>query len=275
MQFWFSEQARLIWLIVLCGLLWALESVVPLYPFQRGRWRHAVPNLALTVLLILTNVTLSFGTAWLAALTARRGIGLLTWLNPALWAVLLLGVAGMDCFTYLAHVLMHKTRPGWRFHCVHHSDNSVDVTTSFRQHPGETIWRILCQLAAIVTFGVPLQVTAVYLTVSALNAQLEHANVKLPERIDRWLRLVFVTPNMHKVHHSRVQRETDSNYGNIFSLWDRLCGTYTAAVDFRQFRYGLDGFDGNEQQSLTGLLLLPFLRGKNNEISRNAAAQSK
>jgi sterol desaturase/sphingolipid hydroxylase (fatty acid hydroxylase superfamily) len=262
MQFWFSDQARLLWLIILCGLLWSLESVIPLYRFQLGRWRHAAPNLALTVLLILTNVTLSLGTAYLAAFAAQRGVGLLPWLGLAPWVALVLGVAGMDCFTYLAHVLLHKTQLGWCFHRVHHSDSEVDVTTAFRQHPGETIWRILWQLAAIVVFGVPLWVAAVYLTVSALNAQLEHANIKVPDQPDRWLRLVIVTPNMHKAHHSRAQCETDSNYSNIFSGWDRLGGTYTAAIDLAQFRYGLDGFDGDDQQSLAGLLRLPFLREK-------------
>ncbi len=266
MQFWFSEQARLLWLIIVCGLLWSLESVVPLYPFQRRRWRHAAPNLALTVLLILTNLALSFGTAYLAALAAQGGGGLLSWLDFTPWATLMLGVAGMDFFTWLAHVLLHKTWLGWRFHRVHHSDNAVDVTTAFRQHPGETLWRICWQLAAIVVFGVPLWVTAVYLTVSALNAQLEHANINVPDRFDQLLRLVVVTPNMHKAHHSRTQRETDSNYANIFSIWDRLGGTYTAAVDFRQFRYGLEGFDDDERQSLAGLLRLPFLREKEYEI---------
>lgn len=262
MQFWFSEQARLLWLSVLCGLLWSLESVIPFYRFQLGRWRHAAPNLALTGLLILTNVMLSFGTAYLATLAAQRGVGLLPLLVLTPWAALALGVAGMDFFTYVAHVLLHKTRLGWRFHRVHHSDNEVDVTTAFRQHPGETIWRIFWQLAAIVVFGVPLWVAAIYLTVSALNAQLEHANIKVPDRLDRLLRLVLVTPNMHKAHHSRAPRETDSNYANIFSGWDRLGGTYTTAIDLAQFRYGLDGFDGDDQQSLAGLLRLPFLQEK-------------
>jgi sterol desaturase/sphingolipid hydroxylase (fatty acid hydroxylase superfamily) len=262
MQFWFSESARLLWLIVVCGLLWSLESLVPLYRSQRGRLRHAAPNLALTALLILTNLLLSFGTAYLATLAAERGVGLLPWLGVAPWATLALGVAGMDFFTYLAHVLLHKTRLGWRFHRVHHSDNAVDVTTAFRQHPGESLWRVAWQLAAILVFGVPLWVVAVYLTVSALNAQLEHANLNVPARLDRLLRLVMVTPNMHKAHHSRAQHETDSNYANIFSVWDRLGGTYTAVVDVGQFRYGLDGFDGDEQQSLAGLLLAPFPREK-------------
>jgi len=88
--------------------------------------------------------------------------------------------------------------------------------------------------------------------------ELEHANIRL-FRVDRWLRLLIVTPNMHKVHHSRDQRETDSNYSNIFSLWDRLFGTYTSSIDFCRLNYGLDGFDVKERQTLYGLLKMPFV----------------
>jgi sterol desaturase/sphingolipid hydroxylase (fatty acid hydroxylase superfamily) len=98
--------------------------------------------------------------------------------------------------------------------------------------------------------------------VRAERPQLEHANIKLNSRLDRWLRLVIVTPHMHKAHHSRDQRETDSNYSNIFSLWDRLCGTYTGEVNFRRLRYGLDGFDVEERQTLSGLLKMPFMSYK-------------
>ena len=109
-------------------------------------------------------------------------------------------------------------------------------------------------------FGLPLWVAAVYLTLSGLNAQLEHANVRVSDRVDGLLRLFVVTPNMHKAHHSRIQRETDTNYSNIFSFWDRLCGTYTPRIDFGELRYGLDGFDDASRQSLGGLLRMPFVK---------------
>ena len=172
---------------------------------------------------------------------------------------LIVGVAALDFFAYLAHVLLHKSWVGWQFHRVHHSEKAVDVTTAFRQHPGETVWRILWQLAAILIFGLPLWVVAIYLTLSGLNAQLEHANIRLNDRVDGLLRSVFVTPNMHKTHHSRVQKETDTNYSNIFSFWDRLYGTYTARVNFKGLRYGLDGFDDTDKQTLRSLLKIPFV----------------
>ena len=115
-------------------------------------------------------------------------------------------------------------------------------------------------VSAVVLFGLPLWVVAVYLTLSGLNAQLEHANIRLNDRVDGLLRLFVVTPNMHKAHHSRVQKQTDTNYSNIFSFWDRLCGTYTARIDFGELRYGLDGFDDRHKQSLKGLLTMPFVK---------------
>lgn len=260
MHFWLSEQSRLYALISLCALLWTLESVVPLYRYGRQRLPHALPNVVLALLLVLTNVALSAGTAGIATFTEQRGIGLFRLLGFSPLVTLAFGVAALDFFGYWAHRLLHMSWLGWQFHRVHHSEAAVDVTTAYRQHPGETAWRMLWQLAAVVLLGLPLWVVAVYLTLSALNAQLEHANVRLGDRVDGLLRWIVVTPNMHKAHHSRIQRETDTNYSNIFSFWDRLCGTYTPRVDFGELRYGLDGFDDPRRQSLRGLLTMPFLK---------------
>lgn len=259
MQVVVTDQVRLVLLIGLCGLLWALESIIPLYRFHKSRVRHALPNVALTFMLVITNLSLSFSSAYLADFSVRNGIGIFPLVGLSLWTQLFLGVLALDLFAYFAHVLLHKSWLGWQFHRVHHSENAVDVTTAFRQHPGETVWRILWQLAAIVVFGIPLWIVIVYLILSGLNAELEHANIKLNLRLDWFLRLFIVTPNMHKVHHSRDQLETDSNYSNIFSIWDRLFGTYTSTIDFRKLNYGLDGFDIEERQTLRGLLKMPFM----------------
>jgi sterol desaturase/sphingolipid hydroxylase (fatty acid hydroxylase superfamily) len=243
-----------LFLIAGCAVLWSLESVVPLYRAGEGRVRRALPNAGLTLLLLLTNLALSFAAAWTAAASQRE-----TPLPPWLQAVI--GVAALDFFAYLAHVLLHKLPLAWRFHRIHHSDEAVDVTTAFRQHPGESVWRVVWQLPAIAIFGLPLWIVVLYLTISAANAQLEHANIRLPEALDRGLRVLFVTPDMHKVHHSRLQRETDSNYANIFSLWDRLFGTYTPRIDFASLRYGLDELDARVTRRLAALLALPFRPG--------------
>jgi sterol desaturase/sphingolipid hydroxylase (fatty acid hydroxylase superfamily) len=256
MNILFSDSSRVLLLIVGCAVLWSLESAIPLYRGGEGRFRRALPNVGLTALLLLTNFALSFVAAGVAAWVASHRVGLLLVLRLPAFANVIAGIAVLDLFAYVAHVLLHKMPFAWRFHRVHHSDQAVDVTTAFRQHPGETVWRILWQLLAIVLFGLPLWIVLIHLTVSAMNAQLEHANIRLSDRTDRWLRLLFVTPNMHKVHHSRLQRETDSNYANIFSVWDRIFGTYTRRVEFATLRYGLD--DVSDRATFVNLLRMPF-----------------
>jgi sterol desaturase/sphingolipid hydroxylase (fatty acid hydroxylase superfamily) len=258
MPLWFSDQTRLLVLVISCAGLWCAESVLPLYVYDRRRLRRAMPNIALAVILVLTNLALSFAAATVANFAIQKEIGLLFLLHPSPWLVPILGVLALDLFAYFAHVLLHKSWLGWQFHRVHHSDKEVNVTTAFRQHPGETVWRILWQVLAIGIFGIHFWVVAVYLMLSTLNAQLEHTNIKLSEPLDRLLRLLLVTPNMHKVHHSREQIETDTNYSNIFSIWDRIFGTYTPDVVFARLRYGLDGFDEDKKQTLPALLILPF-----------------
>jgi sterol desaturase/sphingolipid hydroxylase (fatty acid hydroxylase superfamily) len=253
-----TDQMRLLLLFGVCGVLWSVESVVPLYRYRSNRVRHALPNVALTLILVLTNLSLSFSSAYLAGLTVRNGIGVFFLFGLAAWSQTVFGVVALDLFAYFAHVLLHKSWLGWQFHRVHHSENAVDVTTAFRQHPGETVWRMLWQLGAVVVFGIPISVVIGYLILSGLNAQMEHANVKMVRPLDRLLRLLIVTPHMHKVHHSRNHGETDSNYSNIFSFWDRIFRTYTPGTDFEKLRYGLDGFDSRERQTLRGLLLMPF-----------------
>ena len=254
----FSEPVRVALLVAGCAVLWSLESLIPLYRAGDGRLRRALPNVGLTVLLLLTNLALSFLAAGVAGFAVAHRAGLLFLLQLPAWMNAIAGIAALDLFAYAAHVLLHKSPFGWRFHRVHHSDEAVDVTTAFRQHPGESVWRVVWQLPAIVLFGLPLWVVVIYLAISAANAQLEHANVRLAAPLDRLLRLLFVTPNMHKVHHSRLQPETDSNYANIFSVWDRLFGTYTSRTDFETLRYGLDDLDDASAKRLRGLLVLPF-----------------
>ncbi len=258
MDFWLRTDIRICYLVAMLLILLAVESFAPLYAFAMNRWRHALPNLLLTVLVIAVNLCLAFFTVATVHWTAERGIGLLRWIDlPPAWT-LLVGVLGLDLFAYFAHVAMHLSASGWRMHLVHHTDEHVDVTTALRQHPCETLVRIAFQLAGIVAFGTPTLVVIIYLTISGLNAQLEHANIRLPDKFDRLLQLIWVTPNMHKAHHSRHVPETNSNYGNIFSIWDRLFGTYTAQVNWKQLRYGLDSGEEAAKRSFRGLLQAPF-----------------
>lgn len=258
MELWLTDRLRLGTLLAACALLASIEVLVPLFRYRRGRLRRALPNLALATGVVLTNLALASLTSGLSALLIRNEPGLLWAIRFHPWLLAVTGVAGLDLLSYVAHLLLHKIPLGWKFHRVHHSELEVDVTTAFRQHPGETLWRASWQFLGAAVLGLPLWIVALYLSFSSLNALLEHANVRVSERIDQWLRWLIVTPNMHKIHHSRLPEETDSNYSNIFSIWDRLSRTYTKRTNCRDLRYGLDDLDDNGQQTLTSLLKLPF-----------------
>lgn len=236
-------------------LLEALAGHESAKPAERRR--HAGPNLLLTAMLLGLNGALD------RLLAAGPGpgaadAGLLARAGLPGWARMLAVVVALDGLAYAAHVLLHALPPAWRFHRVHHCDPHVDVTTAFRQHPFETLWRYSFVLGGALALGASSRSLAVYLTLSALNAQLEHADFSLPPRLDRALRLVFTTPAMHRVHHSRLQPETDTNYSNIFSAWDRLFGTYRAPRTGERIDCGLDGFDVPARQRTSALLALPF-----------------
>lgn len=243
--------ARIAALAGACSFLWVIEGRRPFMALGAHRAQHLGPNLVLAGLTIVTNV------AFAAALPPAGSPTRVDW---PFWVQAAAGVTILDFFAWAAHVLLHKTAWGWRTHRVHHSDLAVDVTTAFRQHPGETIWRLVWRLLPIWIIGIPLPVVALHETLSAANALLEHANVRIPESVDRVVRSILVTPNMHKWHHSRDARETDTNYGNILSIWDRLFETMTTRPEFARLRFGLDDLHGVESQSLRGLLRMPASR---------------
>jgi len=237
-----------------------LETDIPLH--AAGRWAtiHRGPNLALTFVTFATNIV--FNAALVTVLVALQssGIGLLHLraLPPLMAGVIV--VVALDFAFYVGHVTMH-TRPSlWRFHSVHHSDPAVDVTTTIRQHPGESVIRYAFMAAFAFALGASPGAFAVYRVWSALNGLLEHANIRVMRRLDSLLSLVVSTPNMHKVHHSRLATETDTNYGNIFSLFDRLFSTFTPSKRGVTIVYGLEGFDDPARQTTAALLAMPFAR---------------
>jgi sterol desaturase/sphingolipid hydroxylase (fatty acid hydroxylase superfamily) len=256
----FNEQVRLAilgaWLFVLCGL----EFIIPLAKSSRATIFKTIPNLALTVILLLTNLVLAIGLNNLIHWNNSNGFGLFNWLGFDDWrAQLIAGIVFLDFLgAYLPHVLFHKTSWLWRFHSVHHSDMMVDVTTAFRQHPAETLVRVSFYAAGMVLLGLPLWVGLVYASLSAFNAQLEHSNIKVNSKLERVVQVIFVTPNLHKIHHSKYQMETDSNYSNIFSFWDRIFGTFTEIKQPGRIEYGLDYLKDRDYSLKELLFKIPF-----------------
>lgn len=240
------------------AMLAAVEGAIPLH--ARTRWNrvHLAPNLGLTFITFGTNVFLN---SWLLALVLweqAQGIGLLGRLGLGPVLTDCLAVVLLDFSFYVAHVCMHKVPSLWRVHRVHHSDPVLDVTTTIRQHPLEGVVRYAFMAAFAGVLGVSLLAFVIYRLASALNGQLEHANIRVAPWLDRALAWVTTWPNMHKVHHSRLVQETDSNYGNMFSWFDRLFGTFTPSLRGETVRCGLDGLDDAQSQTLQGLLAMPF-----------------
>jgi sterol desaturase/sphingolipid hydroxylase (fatty acid hydroxylase superfamily) len=246
-------------MLVLFGLMILLSLIEALLPLQRHILdaRRIRTNLGLILITFLLNLALSMSVVGVAIWIERKGWGLLALVSLPLWAVSAIGIVSLDFFGWTSHVLMHKVSWLWRVHRVHHSDSHVDVTTSFRQHPVEGLLRFLFMIIPAFALGLPPALVAVYRLFSGINAVFEHANVRLWMPLDRALRLVVVTPGMHKVHHSRNQVETDSNYGNLFSLFDRLFRTYVSPRRPAELKYGLSDFDG--RRTAVELLKSPFV----------------
>jgi sterol desaturase/sphingolipid hydroxylase (fatty acid hydroxylase superfamily) len=261
------------WIVGAMVLVAALEAGLPLRAQRSATRAHRHPNLALTAIAFVTNAVLGAALALALAWLEVRSLGLLhaVALPPALATVVV--VVALDLAFYAAHVAHHAHPALWRLHRVHHSDPAIDVTTAVRQHPGESIVRFAFLAAAAAALGASPAAFALYRGASALNALLEHANLRLPGGLDRWLGLVLVTPDMHKVHHSRAQAETDSNYGNLLSVFDRLFGVLTPSARGREVAYGLEGCDDPAGQTTLGLLALPFRASEAPAAARGAAVE--
>ncbi|MCU0450233.1 MAG: sterol desaturase family protein [Bernardetiaceae bacterium] len=246
--------------LVLC---WGLEGLLPLRALAYRKWRHAGLNLFFTLTTILVN--LAFAGLILAAsqwAVAQRW-GLLPWLADSwaapVWLGALVGLLGLDLMgAYLAHWVQHQVKWLWQFHLIHHTDPYVDATTANRHHPGESVLRAGFTGLAVLVLGAPMWLVMFYQSLSVLASQFNHANIGLPAWLDRGLGWVIVSPNMHKVHHHLAQPLTDTNYGNIFSVWDRLFGTF-ATTSPEQISYGVDTHPAPEETTHLGRLLrLPF-----------------
>lgn len=240
--------------------LWTWETLFPFFAGRRQRPRHAFRNVAIALLNTVV-LTLLFGaaTVGVASWAAEHQFGLLNWLGvPWPWR-LVPAVLLLDLWLYGWHRLNHRVPALWRFHRMHHSDRDMDVTTATRFHLGEHLGAATLRLGLIPLFGVTAAEILIFETLVVANTMFHHANVSLGP-LDRPLRWLIVTPYMHKVHHSRLRRETDSNYSTLFSFWDRLFGSYRMRDDCRGIELGLDEFDEERWQTVGGMLKTPFAR---------------
>lgn len=245
-------------LVVLLVAVAALEAVVP-FATRARELRRVRTNLSLTTLTFALQLALGVATTEALAHIGPH-LGLLARFDVPAVAAAVVSLVVLDGCTYLAHRLMHAVPALWRFHRVHHADRFVDVTTSYRFHPLEAAWRFAWTFGPALVLGVAPTVFVAYRLLSAINGLLEHANVRVPRALDAWIALAWVTPRMHKLHHSVRASETDSNYGNLLSLFDRLLGTFTPTERADAVVYGLGASAGHEPSTLGAMLRWPFAR---------------
>ncbi|MCB4808871.1 sterol desaturase family protein [Tamlana sp. 62-3] len=249
--------------IILIGGLtffWVLEGIMPLFGKPYKKWKHAIPNIFFTLTTVVVNLPLAFLLLKSADWVTQNNFGILNWLpEMPLWLYALLGIFLIDFIgAYLPHLIEHKTKLLWKVHLVHHTDHNVDTTTANRHHPLESLIRYLFTLAGVFIIGTPIAIVFLYQSLSVVATQFNHANIKLPRKVDDWLSYVIVSPDMHKVHHHYRLPFTDSNYGNIFSVWDRLFGTFMK-LDRDKIVYGVDVFpDEVANSNIKTLLAQPF-----------------
>lgn len=241
-------------------IFWLIENAFPLFKLDYKKWNHAAINIVFTLTTIIVNFILAFTLLLAANWTVKNNFGILQWLPEIpLWLFTLIGLLVLDLVgAYLAHLVQHKTKWMWRFHLIHHTDTWIDTTSANRHHPGESVIRFVFTVFATFIAGAPMWLVFFYQSLSVIFSQFNHANISLPEKVDKMISYFIVSPNMHKVHHHYVLPYTDSNYGNIFSIWDRLFGTFTI-LPKEKIIYGVDThMKPSENNQLSNLFKIPF-----------------
>lgn len=228
---------------------------------RRQRWNA---NLGIVVLnTVIVRLVFPTAAVGMAALGVDKGWGLLNNFDVPFWLAVPLAVVAMDFVIWLQHVMVHAVPALWRLHRVHHADVDYDLTTGARFHPIEIVLSMGIKFAAITLLGAPVLAVVVFEVLLSACATFNHGNIRLPAAVDRALRLILVTPDMHRVHHSVEDDESNSNFGFNLTWWDRLFGTYREQPRAGQLgmTIGIHGYnDPNEVARLPGMLLLPFKR---------------
>jgi len=234
------------------------------------RWLN---NITLVVLnTIVARIVFPTAAVGIAAYSAEQQWGLFNQLDIPVWVAIVASVVLLDGVIYLQHVMFHAVPVFWRLHRVHHADMDIDITTGSRFHTIEILLSMLIKFAAIILLGPPLVAVVMFEVLLNATAMFNHSNIRIPLALDRLIRLLVVTPDMHRVHHSHYPHETNSNFGFNLSFWDRLFGTYRAQPDDGHdgMVIGIDTFRNSAQCShLHRLLLMPFV-GKVTEYAINS-----
>jgi sterol desaturase/sphingolipid hydroxylase (fatty acid hydroxylase superfamily) len=246
------------WIVFCIAFFWILEGYFNLFRLQYRKWKHAGTNFIFLFIVMMINAVFGIIAAAIFIWGEQVDFGLLFYINAPVWVELLISIVVLDLIAqYTVHFLLHKVKWMWRLHIVHHSDKNVDVTSGTRHHPFDFIIRESFALVAVIILGMPVSFYVFYRMVTILFTYFNHANIRLPLWIDKGLSYIFVSPNMHKFHHHYQMPWTDSNYGNIFSVWDRLFGTFVYKNP-DDIQYGLDIADHTPDENFLIQLGVPF-----------------
>ncbi len=253
-------------------------------PGTTARWMNNFALVALNT--VVLRLVLPMGAIGVAVLAEHRGLGLLNQLAVPPWLAVPLAVIVLDLVIYLQHVLFHAFPLLWRLHMVHHADRDFDVSTGLRFHTIEIVLSMGIKMTAIILLGAPALAVLVFEVLLNATSMFNHGNLRLPLRLDRVLRLLVVTPDMHRVHHSTLARETNSNFGFNLPWWDFLFGTYRSQplAGHDGMTIGLSQFGNRPVQRLDRMLALPFVgevgeypvnRERDDEATQRCAAESQ
>tara|TARA_B100001093_G_scaffold246381_1_gene235846 strand:- start:708 stop:1517 length:810 start_codon:yes stop_codon:yes gene_type:complete len=247
--------------ILAIGLMffWVLEGFLPYRIFNYNKFKHATTNIFFTLTTILVNFSLAFLIVLTCDFVSSSEFGLLSYFNIVEYQILSITLTLMllDLIAaYFSHFVQHKINILWNIHMVHHSDKYVDTTTANRHHPIESVVRFFFTLFAILISGASIEIVFLYQSLSVAFSQFNHANIGMSDKFDKFLSYVIVSPNMHKVHHHSFMPYTDSNYGNIFSIWDRVFGTYKE-LDKNKIIFGIDD-NYDDKNNFIKILKRPF-----------------
>lgn len=246
------------WVFFILAFFWVLEGNYSQFHLRYKKWKHAKANLILLLFVMIINAVFGIATVGIFSWLQSSEFGLLHFFEAPIWVELIIAILILDLIAqYGVHYFLHKVPAMWRLHIVHHSDKNVDATTGTRHHPIDFIIRETFALIAVFITGMPIAFYLFYRILSVLFTYWTHANIALPLALDKGLSYIIVTPNMHKFHHHFELPWTDSNYGNMFSTWDRIFGTFVYG-DLKEIQYGVDLADHTDDESITTQLAIPF-----------------
>jgi len=249
----------LFWGALLFFLL--LELLVPYRPGSISKLKRWINNLTLTLFnSILLNLIFSAAVVGTAAYVQTHKVGVLNVFQAPTWLKILITVAFMDFMLYVWHLLNHEMPLLWRFHRVHHCDLNMDVSTATRFHIGELAISAVIKISLIFFLGASPAGVLIFESALVLCAQFHHSSLKVPKSFETLWWVLFVPPSMHRVHHSVKIKERNSNYGTIFSLWDRILGTLITNVDQDEIRIGVGAYHKAEKLNFHQLLVMPFAK---------------